>query len=133
MVLAATEKAKVCTSVRIKYLTVERSSPGRARWLRCAWCGAAPSADAAMLFDLGSSTLQLIVSESCGRSCRASGNLRRGIARRTIGYYLTTVKVLYVTLGHWAEDFLLFFLIFLANRFNSAYYPVLITGKCGPV
>jgi hypothetical protein len=46
---------------------------------------------------------------------------------------LIAVKVLYVTLGHCAEDFLLLFLIFLANRFNSAYYPVLITGDCGPV
>jgi hypothetical protein len=86
-----------------------------------------------MLFDLGSSTLQQSYQRVAGDPAEHRETFYEKLHDVLFVNYLTTVKVLYVTLGHWAEDFLLFFLIFLANRFNSAYYPVLITGKCGPV
>lgn len=122
---AATENAKVWTSVRNKYFSVERSRDWEARagrrreecWRMSLARGGAGMGGCAMN--------QFMVAEG-GR-----GGGAQVLEERLPSYFFIFVKVIENS-GMAAEFVRNSPLIFLANRFNSPYYRVLITG-IGPV
>src|SRR5690349_18808559 len=87
--LAATEKAKVWTSVRIKYLKVERSSPERRRGAGGRGRGGVDAALDGVEVG-GMDTERLILSEGAKRA----GRRKPKFQRRLPSYFLICVKVM---------------------------------------
>ncbi len=122
--LAATEKANVCTSVRIRYLTVDRIRLGEGlRCNRAAGLGAAGGAGADRV-GVGGVTTGISKSyQRTGAKLRLGQNV--GF---TAGYRAISLSMLKLPSHDHGSRFDSL-LILLAKRFNTAYYLLLNTGE----
>jgi hypothetical protein len=121
---AATENANVCTSVRLKYLTVESTSPGDRRRIRK--CGGGVVFNGGGEVEMGGvATRMLIVAEAFAIAAAAPITKVQGPVTM---YFFIFVKVMGV-LSNDLRSCFESFLIFLAKRFNTAYDLLLVTGQ----
>ena len=115
---AATEKAKVWTSVRVRYLMVASTSPGRCETLREIVFGEPSSGFRTGGFEVAGTA-------KSNRTRTRPGRYKPKFRQRLRAYFFILVKII----GHDQRSYFVSLLISLAKRFNPAYYLLLNTGQ----